>query len=738
VNADNADQHGSAPEPSPARVDKVCARFEAAWKEVLEKGGPLPQIEDYLPAAEATAGSTPAEAPAAVTPAPPSAAGDLLMNLVMTDLEYRWRFAGDAPTEALRQPAAVAKAPEGPGQPPSLPGRPRLEDYIARYPGLGPMERLPEELILDEYRIRHLHGDRPGHEEYVSRFGGLHAAIGERLAQVDQELARIAGPPPVGPGSRVRYFGDYELLEEIGRGGMGVVYRARQRSLDRLVAVKMIQPRRLSQPQSVERFYREARAAANLQHPNIVRIYEVGEHEGQHYFSMDYVAGQSLAQAAHEKTLDPARAARYIQKVAAAIDFAHGHGIVHRALKPSNILVDEGDEPRITDFGLAKRFSEDDELSREGQIVGTLPYMPPEQAEAKRAEVGPASDIYALGATLYRLLAGRPPFLADTDAATLAQVLHAEPLPPSVLNPAVERPLEAMCLKCLEKDPRDRYQSARQLADELGRYLNNEPLRYTRRVVSLRRLWRRYRQNPLVMGLIGMVAGLFVLVAILAYVAAQKPEPSAAHLGAATYTPEQIRHLEEEARQKQVIHEVVLNKYLVGAKEGGLDQEALARLSLCTALARLYGAQGKMAASLKAQEAAVAAGDMAVRARQAYLDAKVIARDKLAEAKALRAEAQGRLVEIQQDIARRGLDLQTSDVANDLPIPIPGPPHKRKPFSLPTVIPQLRPGDETDQPLLQVPKPLPMPENGELPIPVPDSTPERKGPIPSRNLSIPW
>ena len=256
---------------------------------------------------------------------------------------------------------------------------------------------------------------------------------------------------------RVRYFGDYEIIREIARGGMGVVFQARQMSLNRPVALKMILAGQLANDVDVKRFYTEAEAAANLDHPGIVPIYEVGQHEDQHYFSMGFVEGQSLSHRLADGPLPPREAAELIGRVSEAIEFAHQHGVIHRDLKPANILLDKNGNPRVTDFGLAKKIESDSGLTGSGQIMGTPSYMPPEQAGVKRGEVGPAADVYALGATLYALITGRPPFQASTPLDTVLLVVEAEPVPPSRLVPGLPRDLDTICLKCLEKDPRRRY-----------------------------------------------------------------------------------------------------------------------------------------------------------------------------------------------------------------------------------------------------------------------------------------
>ncbi len=310
-----------------------------------------------------------------------------------------------------------------------------------------------------------------------------------------QSPAASSGIPQPSSFPRVHYFGDYELLEEIARGGMGVVYKARQVSLNRIVAVKMILTGQLATEAEVKRFHTEAEAAANLQHPNIVAIHEVGIHEGQHYFSMDYVEGKNMAQTTGGKPIAPERAARYLKTIAEAVHYAHQRGTLHRDLKPSNILMDANDQPRITDFGLAKRIEQESDLTRSGAVMGSPSYMPPEQAAGRMAEVGPSSDVYSLGAILYELLTGRAPFKKETPTATLVQVLEEEPVPPRTLTPGAPLDLETICLKCLEKRPERRYASARLLAEELERFLNHEPI-LARPASRFRRGWIWLQKHP--------------------------------------------------------------------------------------------------------------------------------------------------------------------------------------------------------------------------------------------------
>jgi serine/threonine-protein kinase len=273
-----------------------------------------------------------------------------------------------------------------------------------------------------------------------------------------------------------RTFGDYELLEELGRGGMGVVYRARQRSLNRPVALKMILRGELATPEDLARFRTEAQAAANLEHPNIVPVYDAGEHDGQAYFSMRFVEGQTLAELLARGPLRPRDAARYLAAIARAVHHAHEHGILHRDLKPSNILLDSDDQPHITDFGLAKRVSGQMTAvhTATGAIVGTPAYMAPEQVSNRRGVPSRVSDVYSLGVILYEMLTGRPPFQAPTPVDTLLLVLDQDPVPPRLLNPGVDADLEMICLKCIQKEPELRYRSARALAEDLDAYLHGE------------------------------------------------------------------------------------------------------------------------------------------------------------------------------------------------------------------------------------------------------------------------
>ncbi len=343
------------------------------------------------------------------------------------------------------------------------------------------------------------------------------------------------GEPPTvviepGLGTLPRAFGDYELVEEIARGGMGVVYKARQGGLNRVVALKMILAGQLATKEEVRRFRNEAEAAALMSHPNIVPIYEVGEQSGQPFFSMKLIEGGNLAQHVEEFRDRPRAAAAFLVPVARAVHYAHQRGILHRDLKPANILLEgggnaEGPEgaPQITDFGLAKRFHDEADLTQSSAILGTPCYMAPEQAQGKGGGLTTAADVYSLGAILYELLTGRPPFKAENALETLLQVRQQAPVPPRALNPKVDRDLETICLRCLEKVPGRRYGSAEALADDLERFLANEAIA-ARRVGAWERAWKWAWRRPARAVVSALVAVIAVLCLIGVGVLAQLRE----------------------------------------------------------------------------------------------------------------------------------------------------------------------------------------------------------------------
>lgn len=269
-------------------------------------------------------------------------------------------------------------------------------------------------------------------------------------------------------------IGDYELLEEVGRGGMGVVFRARQVSLGREVAVKMILRGRLASDLDLSRFLSEASSTAGLQHPHIVPVYEVGDIEGRPFFSMKFIDGETLGSKLADGPLPEREVAHLLAPIARAIGFAHRQGVLHRDLKPSNILIDSDGTPLVTDFGLAKRFGVENDLTRSGVVVGTPSYMSPEQASGRRDNIGPASDIYSLGCVLYHALTGRPPLVAESLMELVMLVLEQDPTPPRALRPRLDRDLEMIVIRCLQKPPDLRYDTAEQLADDLEAFLRDE------------------------------------------------------------------------------------------------------------------------------------------------------------------------------------------------------------------------------------------------------------------------
>lgn len=308
-------------------------------------------------------------------------------------------------------------------------------------------------------------------------------------------------------------FGDYELLEEVGAGGMGVVYRARQRSLRRLVAIKVLHIRPQADPNLVRRFRAEAVAAGSLSHPHIVTIHDVGIHEGQSFLAMDFVPGESLAAMARDAAVSPRQVAVWMKAIAEAIEHAHERGILHRDLKPSNVMIDASGQPRILDFGLARRFDEDSSLTLSGQVVGSPNYMAPEQAAGGRNGVRRTTDVYGLGAILYHLLTGRPPSQGASIMETLQQVLHGDPPAPGLIRPGVPSELETICLKCLSREPERRYATAQQVADDLGRYLDDVPI-HARPVSGAETAWRWCRRKPALAVSLGLALTLLLTLSV--------------------------------------------------------------------------------------------------------------------------------------------------------------------------------------------------------------------------------
>jgi tRNA A-37 threonylcarbamoyl transferase component Bud32 len=380
---------------------------------------------------------------------------------------------------------------------------------------------------LAEYMRATERGETPDRGAFVAHYPDLADELQAYFANKDC-LAEVAPPPaqaptlvpdetaaPCPPLAAGRRLGDYEVLEEIARGGMGIVYKARQVSANRLVALKVIRADRLDdlpdaeRQQWVARFRAEAEAVANLDHPGIVPLYEVGEHQGQPFFSMKLVEGGNLgewikeAQKSGRSAAAQREIARLLATAAQAVHSAHQRGILHRDLKPGNVLLDGNGHPLVTDFGLAKRLNQAGSIAP-SSIVGTAAYMPPEQAAARRDAQSTAADVYGLGAILYEMLTGRPPFQGANDLDVLLQVLEREPTPPRVVVPGVNRDLETICLKCLRKEPRERYSSAQALADDLDNWRAGRPVT-ARPVGPLERGWKWVRRNPVVAGMAAVV-----------------------------------------------------------------------------------------------------------------------------------------------------------------------------------------------------------------------------------------
>ena len=391
-----------------------------------------------------------------------------------------------------------------------------MEAYLERWAELNDDPELVLNLIHHEVALRRrLGGEEPTLDEYVARFPHMADALTAQFALAlpfEEAHTLEALPRTVLAPLRVQVPG-FDVEELLGRGGMGVVYRARNAALNRTVALKMILDGAHSGPRQANRFRTEAEVIARLQHPNIVQIHEIGEHEGCPYLALEYIDGGTLHRALAGTPWPFDRCARLVESLARAVEHAHERGVIHRDLKPANVLLTASGEPKITDFGLAKLLAGDSRQTESGALVGTPSYMAPEQIEGASAGIGPTTDIYALGAILYEALSGRPPFRGESPMATMMQVRGCDVVPPRQLRPDLPRDLETICLKSLEKDPRRRYATAAALGDDLRCYLEGRPI-VARPVPAWERLWlwtRRQRQ---------LAAGIALgVVAILALVA---------------------------------------------------------------------------------------------------------------------------------------------------------------------------------------------------------------------------
>ena len=470
-------------------VDETLRRqFEAAWV----AGAPQP-IERFLPDHQH-----------------PNFLATL-EELVHVELDFSWKAWSRPPENDST--LALSQVKTRPAQ---------LESFLERFDQLREQGTLLR-LLEQEFLVRIQNGDDADPVEYRNRFPELAQnnkefdSLLERLCRETTKGKELqSGSLSTKHGKFPRKFGNYELLEPLGRGGMGIVFRARQQKVDRMVALKVIRSDQLplateeSRQAMIDRFRHEAQAAARLDHENIVTVYEVGEVEEQQFFSMQYIQGKSLAELLGGSPLDNRRAAAYLEPVARAVHEAHLSGILHRDLKPHNVLIEsKTDRPLVADFGLAKLSEGNDQLTRAGEAIGTPSYMSPEQAR-DASQVTALTDVYALGATLYATLTGRPPFQAASSIETLRQVIDEDPVPPSRLNRAVDRDLETICMKCLDKSPERRYSSSQHLAEDLGRYLRYEPI-LARPVGRINRTLRWCRRNPLTALLSGLAVTFLLL-----------------------------------------------------------------------------------------------------------------------------------------------------------------------------------------------------------------------------------
>src|SRR5262245_19857514 len=490
---------------------------------------------------------------------------------VLEDFLADWSSAGPRPAVSARELAELVSFDQRERW--RHDQRPAAEEYLRRFPQLLSDDELALDVIYSEFLLREELGQDPKSLEYQLRFPDFaetlqdqiefHQAMAangsSRRSDLDTRHSASATRQIRAPGERLpahltHLVPGYEILSELGRGGMGLVYRARQLSLNRLVALKMLRASDCGSAALLARFRAEAEAVARLHHPNIVQVYDYGEHDGLPYLALELVDGSSLATTRGGNSRTAREAAEIVVTLARAVQLAHELGIVHRDLKPANVLIAapaQGAPSRttikITDFGLAKIFREGEESQTQtGTIVGTPSYMAPEQARGQVALVGPAVDVYALGAILYELLTGQPPFKAATAMETLHLVLTTEAVSPARHQPRLPRDLVTIVTRCLLKEPRLRYGSAAELADDLQRFLGDRPVR-ARRTSAAERGWRWCRRNP-------AVALLFTSVAVLLAAVAAVSSISSIRLSAQLQRTQQAEDAQRTAKQTAQLH----------------------------------------------------------------------------------------------------------------------------------------------------------------------------------------
>jgi eukaryotic-like serine/threonine-protein kinase len=473
---------------------------------------------------------------------------------------------------------------------------------------------------------------------------GAAESVTDALEEPDATSATLSSTLP-------RQFGDYELLAEIGHGGMGLVFKARQRNLDRIVALKVLLTGRFSDEHARRRFRLEAETAGRLQHPNIVAVYDVGEAEGHPYLTMEYVEGSNLAELCANQPLPAKTAARYLRDIARAIHAAHVAGVLHRDLKPSNVLVGSDNRPRVTDFGLARRAdSSAGELTLTGQVLGSPNYVAPEQAAGKHALISAATDIYGLGALLYHLITGRAPFEAETAAEAVRLVMDTEPRAPRDQNPNVPRDLVTICLKCLRKEAAQRYASAAEVADECERFMADQPIR-ARPISVAETVWRWCRRRPGTATLAGVSAALLLCLAIggplvamrLARATARAEMEAATSLAVSNFLQEDL--LAQSSPDNQPDRDLKLRNVLDRAAtkiDGRFPNQPLVEARIRHTLGSTYRALGEYAAAHRHAVRALelARAHFGVGSSQALIAATEVAELLLKQGKSAEAEKQ--------------------------------------------------------------------------------------------------